>query len=96
MPLFINSNSTVYDGTHYYFMPWSSSKPAVILHSEWEDVEFRAETFNILQWTLDAMEELVRRYRVIELARVSEDMLGKHCNALIRNITNELRYKITD
>ena len=45
----------VYDGTQYHFMPWSRTKPTVILHSEWEDVEYRVGALNTLIWMKDFM-----------------------------------------
>ncbi|XP_063694280.1 myoferlin-like isoform X6 [Bolinopsis microptera] len=82
--------NAVYDGTHYYFMPWSSSKPAVIIHSEWEDVEFRVETYNTMMWTLEYMEEEVRKFQIIELARAKQSDLSTKCNEMIQNLISEL------
>ena len=47
--------NAVYDGTQYHFMPWTSSKPTVILHSQWEDIEFRAQTYNMMLWMVEFM-----------------------------------------
>ena len=45
----------MYDGTEYHFMPWGRTKPTVILHSQWEDVQFRVESLNTLIWMKDFM-----------------------------------------
>ena len=50
-----NRKFPVYDGTQYHFMPWSRTKPTVILHSEWEDADYRVGALNILIWMRDFM-----------------------------------------
>lgn len=37
-----------YDGEHYYFIPWGSSKPCLMFESQWEDVTFRLEALNFM------------------------------------------------
>ena len=38
----------VYDGNHYYYLPWMLDKPCVIVDSQWEDNTYRIESLNIL------------------------------------------------
>lgn len=43
-----NPTNAVFDGCHYYYLPWSDSKPCVSVDSHWEDIAFRFEPLNIL------------------------------------------------
>ncbi len=51
--------NAVFDGCQYYFLPWTSNKPLVVVNSDWEDVSFRLDTLNIL---LRKVERLVCCY----------------------------------
>ncbi|XP_063692173.1 myoferlin-like isoform X7 [Bolinopsis microptera] len=46
----------VYDGSHYYYLPWGQTKPCVMLNSQWEDVMFRIESLNLICRTIDRLE----------------------------------------
>uniref|UniRef100_A0A8C9SK12 Dysferlin n=1 Tax=Scleropages formosus TaxID=113540 RepID=A0A8C9SK12_SCLFO len=56
----------VFDGCHYYYLPWGNVKPVVVLSSEWEDVGPRVEALNML---LGTVERLEARLEKVELLR---------------------------
>lgn len=47
--------NAVFDGCHYYFLPWDDSKPCVTVDCQWEDVTFRLEAVNLLQTYVDKL-----------------------------------------
>ena len=46
----------VYDGCHYYYLPFENNKPLIFINSQWEDISFRLHSLNIL---LRKLEHLV-------------------------------------
>uniref|UniRef100_A0A1I8IJ23 C2 domain-containing protein n=1 Tax=Macrostomum lignano TaxID=282301 RepID=A0A1I8IJ23_9PLAT len=40
--------NAVFDGVHYYFLPWGKTKPCAVVDSQWEDISFRLHAVNFL------------------------------------------------
>lgn len=47
--------NAVFDGSHYYFLPWSATKPCVVVDAQWEDISWRLETLNLLEGIIIAL-----------------------------------------
>lgn len=47
--------NAVYDGSNYYYLPWSSEKPCVCVESYWENISFRLEPLNALLRIIDCV-----------------------------------------
>jgi len=47
--------NAVFDGCHYYYLPWSNNKPCLSIDCHWEDVIFRLERMNLLQCIADRL-----------------------------------------
>ena len=47
--------NAVFDGSHYYFLPWSGTKPCVEVEAQWEDISWRLETLNLFEGIISAL-----------------------------------------
>ncbi|XP_061067067.1 fer-1-like protein 5 [Eubalaena glacialis] len=48
-------SQVIYDGNIYHYVPWYNTKPVVAVTSYWEDVSFRMNCLNLLQFTRDRL-----------------------------------------
>ncbi|XP_027862277.1 myoferlin [Xiphophorus couchianus] len=96
----------VFDGNHYYYLPWADTKPVVILTSYWEDISHRLDAVNVLLFIVDQLESHLTSLKKEIQAKVSEaqltEVLLRLLNHLIENINNlqlpalEGQHNITD
>ncbi|XP_078137887.1 LOW QUALITY PROTEIN: dysferlin [Centroberyx gerrardi] len=54
----------VFDGCHYYYLPWGNVKPVVVLSSEWEDIKPRIEALNMLLAVIDRLEANLKQVQL--------------------------------
>ena len=47
--------NAVYDGSNYYYLPWSGEKPCVCVENYWENIAFRLEPLNALLRIIDRL-----------------------------------------
>ncbi|CAL8326175.1 unnamed protein product [Lota lota] len=55
----------VFDGCHYYYLPWGNVKPVVVLSSEWEDIRPRIEALNMLLHITHNLESNLQRVHLL-------------------------------
>uniref|UniRef100_H3CTB7 Myoferlin n=1 Tax=Tetraodon nigroviridis TaxID=99883 RepID=H3CTB7_TETNG len=65
----------VFDGNHYYYLPWADTKPVVIVNSYWEDISHRLDSVNILLHLADRLEINLTQLKTAVLAKVAETRL---------------------
>ncbi|KAK3573905.1 hypothetical protein QTP86_033047 [Hemibagrus guttatus] len=87
----------VFDGNHYYYLPWADTKPVVILTSFWEDINHRLDSVNIILFIADRLQANITTLKTAILAKVTETRLAeiwlKLINQLIEDLTN---YRLPD
>ncbi|XP_056605423.1 dysferlin isoform X9 [Triplophysa dalaica] len=62
----------VFDGCHYYYLPWGNVKPVVVLSSEWEEISPRIEALNMLLSIVDKLESNLEQVQLQLKARSDE------------------------
>ncbi|KAM5227805.1 fer-1-like protein 5 [Ctenodactylus gundi] len=45
----------IFDGNIYHYVPWYNTKPVVAVTSSWENISFRTNCLNLLQFTRDRL-----------------------------------------
>lgn len=80
----------VFDGNHYYYLPWADTKPVVILNSYWEDISHRLDSVNILLFIAERLESHLTSLKTAILAKVSETRLAEIWLKLINHMIEDL------
>uniref|UniRef100_H2UZL8 Myoferlin n=1 Tax=Takifugu rubripes TaxID=31033 RepID=H2UZL8_TAKRU len=60
----------VFDGNHYYYLPWADTKPVVVVTSFWEDISHRLDTVNIILYIAN-----LEAFKTAIVGKVSENQL---------------------
>uniref|UniRef100_A0A673T7W8 Dysferlin n=1 Tax=Suricata suricatta TaxID=37032 RepID=A0A673T7W8_SURSU len=76
----------VFDGCHYYYLPWGNVKPVVVLSSYWEDISHRVEAQNQLLRIADRLEAGLERVHLALKAQCSSEDMG----SLLAQLMDEL------
>ncbi|KAL5022080.1 hypothetical protein ScPMuIL_001235 [Solemya velum] len=81
--------NAVFDGCHYYFLPWGATKPCVVVDSHWEDISFRLEALNLLQTIVDTLEMNVEQVKNGLKARLPTPELAQLLIALLDQLVED-------
>uniref|UniRef100_A0A8C3QBS1 Dysferlin n=1 Tax=Geospiza parvula TaxID=87175 RepID=A0A8C3QBS1_GEOPR len=57
-------SGAVFDGCHYYYLPWGNVKPVVVLSSYWEDIGHRTDAQNLLLYGAGRLEANLEKIHV--------------------------------
>uniref|UniRef100_A0A8C0X510 C2 domain-containing protein n=1 Tax=Castor canadensis TaxID=51338 RepID=A0A8C0X510_CASCN len=76
----------VFDGCHYYYLPWGNVKPVVVLSSYWEDISHRIENQNQLLRIADRLEAGLEQVHLALKAQCSTEDIG----SLVTQLMDEL------
>lgn len=80
----------VFDGNHYYYLPWAGTKPVVVVTSYWEDISHRLESVNIILYITNRLQSNLEAFKTAIQAKVNDNQLVevwlKLLNQLIEDI----------
>ncbi|KAF3826686.1 hypothetical protein GH733_009211 [Mirounga leonina] len=76
----------VFDGCHYYYLPWGNVKPVVVLSSYWEDISHRVEAQNQLLRIADRLEAGLEQVHLAMKAQCSPEDV----DSLVAQLMDEL------
>nr|XP_022342080.1 myoferlin-like isoform X4 [Crassostrea virginica] len=88
--------NAVFDGCHYYFLPWSGTKPCVVVESSWEDISFRLEGLNLLLKIIDTLETNIEQVRIGIKAKLPTPELAQLLISLLDQLEQDCRKKLPE
>uniref|UniRef100_A0A4X2M035 Dysferlin n=1 Tax=Vombatus ursinus TaxID=29139 RepID=A0A4X2M035_VOMUR len=86
----------VFDGCHYYYLPWGNVKPVVVLSSYWEDISHRTDTQNQLLSIADQLEAGLNKIHVALKAQFSAEDLDGLVAEVIDNLISDCSQPLVD
>ncbi|XP_058250624.1 dysferlin isoform X7 [Hemibagrus wyckioides] len=79
----------VFDGCHYYYLPWGNVKPVVVLSSEWEDISPRIEALNMLLLITERLESNLKLVQLELQAGGDQDKLEERVVKLLDDLISD-------
>ncbi|XP_070708516.1 myoferlin-like [Pempheris klunzingeri] len=80
----------VFDGNHYYYLPWADTKPVVVVTSFWEDISHRLDSVNIILYINQHLQSNLEAFKTAISAKAPDSELVevwlKLLNQLIEDI----------
>ncbi|KAL2078230.1 hypothetical protein ACEWY4_025915 [Coilia grayii] len=80
----------VFDGNHYYYLPWADTKPVVVLLSFWEDISHRLDAVNIILYIANRLQENINALKISIEAKVPENRLDEIWVKLVNQLVDDL------
>ncbi|KAI4807796.1 hypothetical protein KUCAC02_027581 [Chaenocephalus aceratus] len=85
----------VFDGNHYYYLPWADTKPVVVVLSFWEDISHRLDAVNIILYITHRLQSNLELFKTAILAKVSDDQLVEVWLKLLNQLIEDLESLMT-
>ncbi|XP_072112884.1 dysferlin isoform X1 [Mobula birostris] len=79
----------VFDGCHYYFLPWGNVKPVVVLSSYWEDISHRTDALNTLLYAAHRLESGLEMVHLAIKAKSPESEVEARVMEMIDNVITD-------
>uniref|UniRef100_A0A4W5QPW6 Myoferlin n=1 Tax=Hucho hucho TaxID=62062 RepID=A0A4W5QPW6_9TELE len=87
----------VFDGNHYYYLPWADTKPVVVVTSFWEDISHRLDAVNIILYISERLQSNITAMKTAILAKASDNCLAEIWLRLVNQVIDDLdRFKVPD
>ncbi|XP_031416619.1 myoferlin isoform X1 [Clupea harengus] len=80
----------VFDGNHYYYLPWADTKPVVVVTSFWEDISHRLDAVNIILYIADRLQENINAMKIAIDAKVPDNRLDEIWVRLVNQLVDDL------
>ncbi|XP_035468770.2 myoferlin-like isoform X3 [Scophthalmus maximus] len=80
----------VFDGNHYYYLPWANTKPVVVVTSFWEDISHRLDSVNIILYIVHRLQSNLEAFKTAILAKVSDNQLVEVWLKLLNQLIEDL------
>ncbi|XP_035001217.1 myoferlin isoform X2 [Hippoglossus stenolepis] len=80
----------VFDGNHYYYLPWANTKPVVVVTSFWEDISHRLDTVNIILYIAHRLQSNLEAFKIAILAKIPDDQLVEVWLKLLTQLIEDL------
>uniref|UniRef100_A0AAX7TPC6 C2 domain-containing protein n=1 Tax=Astatotilapia calliptera TaxID=8154 RepID=A0AAX7TPC6_ASTCA len=80
----------IFDGNHYYYLPWANTKPVVVVTSYWEDISHRLDSVNIILYITHHLQSNLEEFKTAILAKVSDNQLAEVWLKLLNQLIEDL------
>uniref|UniRef100_A0A669EY48 Myoferlin n=1 Tax=Oreochromis niloticus TaxID=8128 RepID=A0A669EY48_ORENI len=80
----------IFDGNHYYYLPWANTKPVVVVTSYWEDISHRLDSVNIILYITHRLQSNLEEFKTAILAKVSDNQLAEVWLKLLNQLIEDL------
>ncbi|XP_019902368.2 myoferlin isoform X3 [Esox lucius] len=80
----------VFDGNHYYFLPWANTKPVVVIPSFWEDISHRLDAVNIILYIAKRLQSNITAMKTAILAKASDNQLAEIWLRLVNQVIDDI------
>ncbi|KAM8729757.1 myoferlin-like [Acanthopagrus schlegelii] len=80
----------VFDGNHYYYLPWADTKPVVVVISFWEDISHRLDTVNIILYISQRLQSNLGAFKTAIQGKVSDNQLVEVWLKLLNQLIEDL------
>ncbi|XP_010630387.1 myoferlin isoform X3 [Fukomys damarensis] len=84
----------VFDGNHYYYLPWSHTKPVVTLTSYWEDISHRLDAVNTLLAMTERLQSNIEALKSGIQGKIPANQLAKLWLKLIDEVVEDTSYTL--
>ncbi|KAG7226386.1 hypothetical protein INR49_013797 [Caranx melampygus] len=80
----------VFDGNHYYYLPWANTKPVVVVTSFWEDISHRLDAANIILYISHRLQSNLEAFKTGLLGKISDNQLVEVWLKLLGQLIEDL------
>ncbi|XP_066574431.1 dysferlin isoform X3 [Amia ocellicauda] len=86
----------VFDGCHYYFLPWGNVKPVVVLSSEWEDIMPRIDALNIMLHIVERLKHNLEQVQLDLKSGTSIEAVDVKVASLLEDLASDCSQTLPD